>query len=105
MITWKLEERFSAEEALQFVENHILNGSVELLDQSLEPRNLRELIDWDPDRHDKWANLPADFVTQWGIYKAPKSRWRDYLLRKICTKIYYAYEVVKFFRSYFRCSV
>lgn len=103
MITWKLEERFTAEEALQFVEDHIMNGSAEILNQGLSPRDFtKDLITWDPDSHDKWVNLSPDFIAQWETYRAPKSRWCDFLLRKICTTNYWAYRLIKFFRSLYR---
>lgn len=102
MITGNLEERFTASEALKFVEDCILGGSAELLNQPLERWDGTQTIPWDPDYYDKWVDLPADFVTKWGMYKAPKSSYRDLVLRRICTRVRGGYQVVKFIRSIYR---
>lgn len=99
MITMNLKERFTAQEALEFVKKHILGGSTEILDRPLERKRTMKTIFWDPDQHDKWANLPAEFVAKWGMFKAPKAKYHDLVLRRICARVRGGYEVIKFFRS------
>ncbi|KAF8526663.1 kinase-like domain-containing protein [Hysterangium stoloniferum] len=77
MITSKLEERFTATEALAFLEN---------LQSQLTPEQLNSeapKVDhdccvgpWDPDLSARWSELPADFVREWSSYRAPSpSLW------------------------------
>lgn len=97
MTTRSLEERFTASEALKFVEDHILGGPVELLDQPLELYDKTRSIFWDLDKHDKWADLPADFV---GIKLQNHDIMIWFYVR--CKRVRGAYEVIKFFRSVYR---
>ncbi|KAF8526647.1 hypothetical protein BU17DRAFT_23632, partial [Hysterangium stoloniferum] len=67
MITSKLEERFTATEALVFLEN---------IQSRLTPEQLNSEVpkvdhDCYPDLSARWSELPADFVREWSSYRAP----------------------------------
>ncbi|KAF8510461.1 kinase-like domain-containing protein [Hysterangium stoloniferum] len=72
MITSKLEDRFTATEALAFFEKLQARLTPEQLNS--EPPKVHRGIypaPWDSDLSARWSELPVDFVREWSLYRAP----------------------------------
>jgi hypothetical protein len=60
MVTWKIEEHFTASQALGFFEDMYAQLTLKQLN-SRPPEEMSGR--WDT--YDRWANLPEDFVQKW----------------------------------------
>jgi len=86
MVTPDIEARFTAGEALTFLENFRSRLGAEMLAQRPIQRpnaNLVPFGDWD-----RWAGLPDDFVRQWSAYRIPPPSYHLRLLRMVCRYVY-----------------
>ncbi|KAF9237119.1 hypothetical protein BU15DRAFT_49181 [Melanogaster broomeanus] len=81
MITRDIQTRFTASEALQFFEEHVLPS---LSQQELDTHPPRSVEYVDPEEYDRWAGLDPQFVEAWSNYRLPRLPWQTRVLRWIC---------------------
>lgn len=79
MVTRNINARFTAAEALAFLESFRAHLDAHVLShQPIKPQN----EDWG--KFDRWAGLPAEFVDRWSVYRDPPVTFSFRLLHKIC---------------------
>ncbi|KAF9018075.1 hypothetical protein BDZ89DRAFT_1074198 [Hymenopellis radicata] len=76
MVTWDVRARFTAEEALQFFEQHVSH-----LDENLLHTVPRE---YDFNEYDRWSELPPEFVRTWVHLRIPPEPITRKILRYMC---------------------
>jgi hypothetical protein len=81
MTTMDLDRRFTASQALQFLEEFTSNMTEEELLISPPPRS--ELVLYD--EFDRWSGLPERFLMEWAHFREPKPPRSIRLIRCICT--------------------
>ncbi|KAJ3506406.1 hypothetical protein NLJ89_g6886 [Agrocybe chaxingu] len=67
MTTRNISRRFTAEQALQFLETELGQLSDKHLEQ--EFFEATDVIEYD--KYDRWHQLPSNFVQKWAVYKEP----------------------------------
>jgi hypothetical protein len=83
MIARDISKRFTAPAALQFFQD--LYPSVTPRQLSLyTPRAPHWELEGEPERYDRWKDLPADFVQTWSKYRLPKLPQMTRYVRMIC---------------------
>ncbi|KDR82381.1 hypothetical protein GALMADRAFT_151521 [Galerina marginata CBS 339.88] len=101
MTTRNLHSRFTASEALHFLEDMYS----QLTPAELSAEFLREAdIDRDYLRYyeyDTWKHVPPEFAAKWAAYREPPIPWTTTILRKLCqnTWIYHIVLRVRWFLS------
>jgi hypothetical protein len=95
MTTRDISRRFTAGQALEFLENFASELSQEQL-QDPAPR-------WEPylpphDKFDRWSGLPDTFIKEWGHFREPKLTFQIRLLRWICD-YEWGYKLVQWVRQ------
>ena len=96
MVTPDIEARFTAAEALAFLENFRRQRDAKVLAQRPIQRPNADYVPYD--HWDRWAGLPGDFVREWSAYRIPPPSYRLRLLRMICEYVY-GWHAVTFFRK------
>ena len=81
MVTWNIKERFTASEALGFFEDMYSQLTLEQL-ESCPPPEKADADGWAV--HDRWKDLPKDFVQRWSSFRTPKPPFMMRLLRWVC---------------------
>ena len=84
MVTWNIEERFTASEALRFFEDMYPQLTLEQL-ESRPPEvygTMAFVEGWNV--RDRWKDLPEDFVRRWSSFRTPKPPLMTRLLRRVC---------------------
>ncbi len=76
MVTWDVRARFTAEQALQFFEQHV-SGLDENMLYAI-PRNSEY------QEYDYWSELSPDFVRKWAHLRIPPEPITRKMLRWIC---------------------
>ncbi len=76
MVTWDVRARFTAEEALQFFEQHVPHLDENLL-YTVPPN-------FNYGNYDRWSELPPEFVEKWSYLRIPSEPIRRKILRWIC---------------------
>lgn len=79
MITRDIKARFTAAEALAFLESFRVNLDPEVLTRRPTEASNTLWNCWD-----RWAGLPKDFVDQWSADRDPPPTYSFRLLQKIC---------------------
>lgn len=79
MITRDIAKRFTAREALNFLEE--FSSQLSSSQRHEEPSPPSYL---NPETYDRWAGLPEDFIQQWSLYREPKLPQTTKILRLIC---------------------
>lgn len=79
MLTPDIKKRFTAAEALSFLETFRSQLDSETLAQQPIAQSLVLWKYWD-----RWKGLPNEFVRQWDAYRIPQSSFRTRFLRKVC---------------------
>ncbi|PPQ80618.1 hypothetical protein CVT25_001647, partial [Psilocybe cyanescens] len=100
MTHWDLDRRFTAYEALQFFEEHILSKLSEAVlytDFTLIQFNFCEYRECN-----RWKGFPPDFVERWKAYRVAPYPWRRRLLRSLCERDYFCHFVPKTRLFFFR---
>jgi hypothetical protein len=104
MTTRDIGRRFTASQALEFLENFASELTQEQLQDLAPPWEL----DHPPyEKYDRWAGLPDTFIQEWGHFREPKVTFQIRLLRRICdydwgyTLVQWVRQVVKFSRKGF----
>ena len=83
MITRNVSARFTAADALAFLEDQY----AELDDEQrhrMEPKVNWETYDSNYETHDRWTGLPPDLVRKWSHLREPKLPWTTKTLRWLC---------------------
>ena len=83
MTTADLSRRFTAGEALEFLEARASELTHEELEYFVPPRTLSQLCLLH-EQVDRWKGLPDEFIKTWGHFREPKQSFQMRLLRKIC---------------------
>ncbi|KAF9011294.1 kinase-like domain-containing protein [Cyathus striatus] len=81
MVTRNIQNRFTASQALQFLEDMRAELTEEQL--SASSNDTRIYIE-DYEDYDRWAGLPADFVEKWVDYREPPLPLSTRFLRVVC---------------------
>jgi hypothetical protein len=81
MITRDIRKRFTASEALRFLEERVLPS---LSPQELDAHPTESVKYVDPEEYDRWAGLDPEFVEAWSTYRLPRLPWQTKVLRWIC---------------------
>ena len=81
MTTADLSCRFTASEALEFLEARASELTQEELEYFVPPPSQRYAPH---DQVDRWKGLPDEFIKTWGHFREPKLSFQMRLLRKIC---------------------
>ena len=113
MITRDLSRRFTAREALEFLEGFASELTEEQL-QLPEPFLVRRGICYE--NYDRWKRVSEEFIKNWGHFREPKLSFQIRLLRKICDyhwgyiAIQWArriirFQIGKFFPFHFFCTL
>ncbi|KAF8526764.1 hypothetical protein JB92DRAFT_1071880 [Gautieria morchelliformis] len=81
MTTRDISRRFTASQALEFLESFASELTLEQLEFPAPP--------WNPtlppyDKYDRWAGLPDTFIKDWDNFREPKPTFQIRLLRQIC---------------------
>jgi len=97
MTTRDIGRRFTAQQAIKFLEEFSCGMSHEDLEQSPPPRT--DLCNWmSYEEYDRWRYLPEDFLRNWGHLREPKPSSTIKLLRYIC-EFHWGRVVVQLIRS------
>jgi hypothetical protein len=93
MTTRDVSRRFTASQALEFLESFASELTEEKLQLSVLP--------WDPttcfDEYDLWKGLPDTFIKDWGHFREPKPTFQIILLRQLCNYAW-GYKFVQWLR-------
>ena len=81
MTTADLSRRFTAGEALKFLEAHGSELTQEELEYFVPPPPQGSFL---YEQVDRWNGLPDEFIKTWGHFREPKQSFQIRLLRKIC---------------------
>ena len=81
MTTRDLNRRFTASQALQFLENFASELTQEQL-QSPPPPWIGMIIPYES--FDRWKGLPDKFIKDWGHFRELKPSFQIRLLRQLC---------------------
>ena len=101
MITRDLSRRFTAPEALEFLERF----ASELTEEQLQlpgPFQVQRGISYE--QFDRWKGFPEEFIKNWGHFREPKLSFQIWLLRKLC-KYHWGYTAVQWTRRNVRFQV
>ena len=79
MLTPDIKKRFTAAEALSFLETLLSQLDSKTLAQQPIAQSLVAWKHWD-----RWEGLPDEFVRQWDAYRIPQPSFQTRLLRKVC---------------------
>ncbi|KAH7882305.1 hypothetical protein F5I97DRAFT_1909263, partial [Phlebopus sp. FC_14] len=82
MILRKIDKRFTAQEALQFFEQHVVPSVSPSQACARPPRPHIPTIN--PELYDRWDGLDPEFVRTWDRYRLPRLTWSTRALRWIC---------------------
>ena len=82
MTTADLSRRFTAGEALEFLEARASELSQEELEYFVPPPP-QDYLAFN-EQVDRWKGLPDEFIKTWGHFREPKLSFQMRLLRKIC---------------------
>ncbi|KAF4621021.1 hypothetical protein D9613_000107 [Agrocybe pediades] len=82
LTTHKLRQRFTAAEALAFLEDHRGSLSEEELNKPT-PEHDDESDELAYHKHDRWASVPPHLAKQWADYREPPVSWKTKLLRRL----------------------
>ena len=84
MVTWNIKERFTASEALGFFEDMYPQLTLEQLESRPPAAYPTKAYSDGWAVHDRWKDLPDDFVQQWSSSRTPKPPFMMRLLRWVC---------------------
>ncbi|CDO75412.1 hypothetical protein BN946_scf184855.g15 [Trametes cinnabarina] len=98
MTTSRIDERFSAAEALEFLREVEQDLMPDLLDSGVALK-----VDYDPVDHPDlyWSRLSPELQRQWNSHRPPPLSWANRLLRRLCTTTP-GYKTVMFIRRCLR---
>ncbi|KAF9560144.1 hypothetical protein CPC08DRAFT_494012 [Agrocybe pediades] len=85
LTTHKLQQRFTASEALAFFEDFYYNLSDKQLQKVLPWLDGTELCH-PYDDSDRWATVPSELAQKWAKYREPPLSWKTKALRKLFKK-------------------
>ena len=83
MITADLSRRFTASEALDFLEGFASKMTEEELEHYVPPRSPCSV---GYENVDRWKGLSEEFIKTWGHFREPKPSFQIRLLRRICDR-------------------
>ena len=101
MTTRDLSRRFTASQALDFLESLASELTQEQLQRSTPPW-LNTVVPYE--KFDRWKGLPDKFIKDWGHFREPKPLFQTRLLRQICDydwgykSVQFARRIIKFGR-------
>ena len=81
MTTADLSRRFTAGEALKFLEARASELTLEELEHFVPPLPQGSFL---YEQVDRWKGLPDEFIKTWGHFREPRQSFQMRLLRKIC---------------------
>ncbi|KAI0630172.1 hypothetical protein C8Q77DRAFT_1136768 [Trametes polyzona] len=79
MTTWVVDERFTACEAAQFIEDILAELPKDVLETTIDWESEYDHADVDA----YWTHMPPDFRARWVHYKTPQPPWTRSLLARI----------------------
>ncbi|RXW20266.1 hypothetical protein EST38_g5587 [Candolleomyces aberdarensis] len=95
MTTRVIPQRFTAQEALDFLENSVAELPKGALQSWFREKNEVNHIQYD--EYDRWKLLPRKFIEKWAVYKEPPLTRSTRTLRWLCS-----FEVLRVFVSWGR---
>jgi hypothetical protein len=100
MTTRDISRRFTATQALEFLESFTSELTQEQLQDPAPPEKLFEHT---YENYDRWTGLPDTFIKEWGHFREPRLTFQIRLLRRICDHDW-GYKVVQWIRHIIRFS-